>query len=317
MRDIEPTTALLIMSIQAGKAKAFLKGIPMDVRPLWAQRYQDPFELDERAEALRPKASDPCALAAVVVDSINGVLRDTEEHGEYGEYAGSERALKKLATKWAKRAKAPRGQKDPAAVEIEALLQSRDSGVLGMGFALLDCAAHLTPREKKVAKTPWPKLPEVLTKLAKTPQVSPLLTEVMACTVARSLGSIADNGRKSGIALGHRTLAAFEVFCDAHGLPPFFGQHAVATAARLISQTLHKPSDAIVQRLLPKTEPGQALALNLAKLHARMKRKPQTVNAVRLARQFGAEWSDFGWQLEPYRRKDPALAALMGLGPRR
>lgn len=306
--DSDIMLELLIKWLNEGRACELLEGIPADVRPLWERRHEGPFGIADEAEALYSKASDPRAVAATVLESVEAALLDIEEHGQYAEYHDDEEDLRSIAAQWKTRALQPPGPNRPSAAEVEALIEERDDGVLAMSFPRA-ASPSLAQEEQRLNLER--NLETLLRSLTSARGLSPLLAEIAAARVSTRVRAIAANRAESEFEVAHQLIAAFADFCDAHAFPSFFGQEVVSSAARLVSESLDSTSDTIVlQRLVPRTQPAKALSLNLAKLHARMNRRAQMIDAIRVARLFGARRMDFPWQFNPY-LDDPEVAALI------
>ena len=309
-------TKQLIEWLQAGRGAELIRGIPPEVQDLWSRRDEHPLLLDADAQARLHDGVPAEIVAPVMIESARAALADIEEHQEHSELADDEEDIKELLRRWQQHA-ATVVSDAPSPAPAAKLLDDRDSGVGQISFGRFARAVIEEEEKPRLAElnsaSDRSALAAVVADIGQGPEPSALLGEAMCASVDHKLFYTESTNDKEQFAACHALIEAFALFVKAHGLPPFYGQSAVASACGVVWQSRDAPCDALLrEQLLPTTPPGKRLFFNVAKLHAAMERKGELLGAIEGALVCGYHPIDFGWAPFCEWRDDADVARLLG-----
>ena len=173
-------------------------------------------------------------------------------------------------------------------------------------------------RLEQLGETENPAVAGLIVDWAKLPRLAPLVGEAVGAKVSRALAAIDAKRSRKDFARAHALIRAFAAYVAKHDFPAFYGQAAVASAAGVVWQSKHEPSDKlIVGALAPIAGTGTRLQYKLAQLHAAMMRKPALLAAIRAAIDLGQRPDEISDTPFTTWKRDRDVAALLAGGSAR
>ncbi len=251
-----------------------------------------PSQIDDVVDSLNLDESDS---AAIKCRSLESVLSDIEEHGEYSEYYGEEEEIKERLVELKKKIQTINGYEWEYLYQ---LAQVVEDGHIVFAYSARERMTDPMQIEflKKFEEAKSDKRADILMNTKDFSFMSTLSDEAILSTLAQSIIRGASKYSPSDETIeAEKKFEAFEYYVKNRPLPLCFGTHIIDQAIKMASNWENQKFADKVLPYIDKITPNVNTYTSLCRFYYTYKNREKLIENLKLADQYGAESSDFNW----------------------